>query len=101
MITSKDIMIRLQAPRFFTETDEVILSANVHNYTDEKREFDVALELDGGQLGLIDAAVATQKVEVEAGGDRRVNWRVRALQEGQALVRIKGTTTDGKGDAME
>ena len=31
IITSKDLLVRLQAPRFFVEKDEVVLSANVHN----------------------------------------------------------------------
>ncbi len=32
LITSKNLLLRLQAPRFFIEKDEVVLSANVHNY---------------------------------------------------------------------
>jgi hypothetical protein len=32
VVTRKDLIVRLQAPRFFMETDEVVLSANVHNY---------------------------------------------------------------------
>ncbi len=32
VVTRKDLIVRLQAPRFFVETDEVVLSANVHNY---------------------------------------------------------------------
>ena len=31
-ITRKDLIVRLQAPRFFMERDLVVLSANVHNY---------------------------------------------------------------------
>ncbi len=31
IVTSKDLLVRLQAPRFFIEKDEVVLSANVHN----------------------------------------------------------------------
>ena len=30
--TKKDLLVRLQAPRFFTQKDEVVLSANVHNH---------------------------------------------------------------------
>ena len=35
IVTSKDLIIRLQAPRFFVEKDEVTLSAVVHNYHKE------------------------------------------------------------------
>jgi len=101
VITSKDIMVRLQAPRFFTESDEVTLSANVHNYTGEKREFEVALEIEGEQLALIEERSVTQAIEIEPGGDQRINWIVRAEEEGEALVRVIAKTDGGKGDAME
>src|SRR5262249_7286903 len=32
VFTKKDLIVRMQAPRFFVQKDEVILSANVHNY---------------------------------------------------------------------
>ena len=31
VVTTKNLILRLQAPRFFVEKDEVVLSANVHN----------------------------------------------------------------------
>ena len=31
IVTTKDLLVRLQAPRFFVQKDEVVLSANVHN----------------------------------------------------------------------
>ena len=36
VITRKDLIVRMQAPRFFVEKDEVVLSANVHNYLDNE-----------------------------------------------------------------
>ncbi len=38
VVTRKDLIVRLQAPRFFVEKDEVVLSANVHNYLKTKKE---------------------------------------------------------------
>ena len=52
--TKKDLIVRLQAPRFFTQKDEVVLSANVHNYF--KKEKKLSLEMDGGTLAVIDEA---------------------------------------------
>jgi uncharacterized protein YfaS (alpha-2-macroglobulin family)/tetratricopeptide (TPR) repeat protein len=48
--TSKDLLVRLQAPRFFVERDEVVLSANVHNYTDEDQRVRVTVDLGDGAL---------------------------------------------------
>jgi len=45
VVTRKDLIIRLQAPRFFVQTDEVVLSAIVHNYLKTKKNVQVALEL--------------------------------------------------------
>ena len=53
VITSKDVIIRLQAPRFFTQKDEVVLSANVHNFLKEKKSFKVSLEMEGNCLAVI------------------------------------------------
>ena len=37
VVTRKDLIVRLQAPRFFVQNDEVVLSANVHNYLKTKK----------------------------------------------------------------
>ena len=37
VVTRKDLIVRLQAPRFFVQTDEVVLSAIVHNYLKTKK----------------------------------------------------------------
>ena len=50
IITTKDLLVRLQAPRFFVEKDEVVLSANVHNKLKTKKSVQVVLELDGSVL---------------------------------------------------
>ena len=35
VVTRKNLIVRLQAPRFFVQKDEVVLSANVHNYLED------------------------------------------------------------------
>ncbi|HYW77954.1 MAG TPA: alpha-2-macroglobulin family protein, partial [Thermoguttaceae bacterium] len=99
VVTRKDLIIRLQAPRFFVQTDEVVLSAVVHNYLKTKKSVQVALELDGDVLEPIEKQTL-QTVEIEPGGDTRVDWRVRVLDEGEAVVRMKALT-DEDSDAME
>ena len=49
VVTRKDLIIRLEAPRFFVQTDEVVLSAVVHNYLKAKKSVQVVLDL-GGRL---------------------------------------------------
>ncbi len=50
IVTTKDLLVRLQAPRFFVEKDEVVLSANVHNKLKTRKAVQVVLELDGSVL---------------------------------------------------
>ncbi len=98
VVTKKDLLVRLQAPRFFVQKDEVVLSANVHNYLKTDKDVRVALELDGGVLSPM-ADLRTQ-VRISAGGEKRVDWRVRVATEGEAIVRVKAIT-DEESDAME
>jgi uncharacterized protein YfaS (alpha-2-macroglobulin family)/tetratricopeptide (TPR) repeat protein len=98
--TSKDIIVRLQAPRFFTERDEVILSANVHNYTQQEQKIRVALEVSAGVL-LKEQPVVW--VTVPAHGEQRVNWRavVQAVPaSGKAEIAVMAQTQED-GDAMK
>ena len=41
VVTRKDLIVRLQAPRFFVQKDEVVLSANVHNYLAAEKDVTV------------------------------------------------------------
>ncbi|MEO2022429.1 MAG: MG2 domain-containing protein, partial [Pirellulaceae bacterium] len=98
VVTRKDLILRLQAPRFFIQKDEVVLSANVHNYLAEAKEVQVTIDLPGDNLVAIDAPTTT--VMIPANGEKRVDWRVKVVREGTATVRMKALT-DVESDAME
>jgi uncharacterized protein YfaS (alpha-2-macroglobulin family) len=98
VVTRKDLILRMQTPRFFVQKDEVVLSANVHNYLKTKKSVQVALELEGTTLEPL--GQLTQTAEVDPKGEKRIDWRVRVLDEGTATVRMKALT-DEESDAME
>jgi len=116
VVTRKDLIIRLQAPRFFVQKDEVVLSANVHNYLKSAKSVKVVLELGVHSAAGTDARLAAagtaaqtplsaldpleQAVEVKPNGEARVDWRVEVLDEGEAVIRMKALT-DEESDAME
>lgn len=108
VVTSKKLLVRLQAPRFFTQKDEVVLSANVHNYLKTKKSVQVSLELDGPCLVPMGAHKKQAKggyalpktVEIAANGEARVDWRVKVAQPGKAIVRMKALS-DEESDAMQ
>lgn len=98
VITRKDLLVRMQSPRFFVQKDEVVLSANIHNYLAHTKNVAVSMELDGDQLVAIDPL--TVQTEVESGGESRVDWRVKVVREGEATIRMFAVT-DEESDAME
>jgi hypothetical protein len=98
VVTKKDLLLRLQAPRFFTQKDEVVLSANVHNYLKNEKDVTVSLEVEGNSLQILGSS--SQKVKIAANGEKRVDWRVKVTSEGQAVVRMKAIT-DEESDAMQ
>ncbi|MCP4174371.1 MAG: alpha-2-macroglobulin, partial [Fuerstiella sp.] len=98
IISSKDLIIRPQTPRFFTETDLITLSAVVHNYLDNAKSATVVLETEGGQLRTL--GNSKQVVQIPAGGEVRVDWNVQVVASGTAKVRMKALT-DEESDATE
>lgn len=98
IVTTKNLLVRMEAPRFFVETDEVVLSAIVHNRLKSSKSVRNVIEFDGKSLAPLDPIEKT--VEVAAGGEMRVDWRVKAAAEGDAVVRMKALT-DEESDAVE
>ncbi|HEV3301484.1 MAG TPA: MG2 domain-containing protein [Planctomycetaceae bacterium] len=98
VITTKNLLVRMEAPRFFVETDEVVLSAIVHNRLKSSKSVRTVIEFDGKSLVPLDPA--EKMIEVAAGGETRVDWRVKAAVEGEAVVRMKALT-DEESDAVE
>ncbi|RYG61163.1 hypothetical protein EON80_24135, partial [bacterium] len=93
--TKKDLLVRLQAPRFFVERDQVVISANVHNYSDKAKS--VAVQLESG-LKLIGAAAQT--VQIAAGEEKRLDWTATIESAGEASLQITART-DSDSDAVK
>lgn len=87
--TRLPLLVRLQAPRFFVEGDECVVSLNLDNRTDEPIEAKPSLSIEGlrvlgflGDEGLREQAPET--VTLPANGGMRLDWRVRAEEMGSA-----------------
>jgi uncharacterized protein YfaS (alpha-2-macroglobulin family) len=100
IVTTKDLLVRIQAPRFFVEKDEVVLSANVHNKLKTNKAVQVVMEFDGSVLQPLSETTMAQTVEIAAGSEHRVDWRVKVAHEGQAIIRMKALT-DQESDAAQ
>jgi len=117
-ISRKDVIVRMQKPRFLTQNDEAVLSAIVHNYLDSEKTVQVSLEFDAEnadspRLTLVEDAdgaalnapgigtnAATRTVVVPASGETRVDWLVKAQNVGAATLTMKALT-DEESDAIQ
>ncbi|MHC4089261.1 MAG: alpha-2-macroglobulin family protein [Planctomycetota bacterium] len=95
VITRKDIIARLQAPRFLVEGDEPLLTVIAHNYLPEEKTVRVTLESSGEiEIGpaIVDGEPSGQpssaavQVQVPPNGEVAVDFPARALVAGRARL---------------
>jgi hypothetical protein len=94
--TRKNLMVRLRTPRFFTQGDELRVSAVIDNYLAADKEVLAVLNATG--LKLLEKN--EKKVRVSAGGNALVEWRAVVESPGSAWVTAKALT-DEESDAMQ
>jgi uncharacterized protein YfaS (alpha-2-macroglobulin family) len=92
----KNLVLRLTAPRFFTEGDEMTISAIVHNYLASDKTVRVSLETQG--LEILEGG--TRDIAVASRGEAKVDYRVRAQGVRKAVLLGKALT-DEESDALE
>ncbi len=100
--TQKPLIARLEGPRFFVVGDEATISGLFDNRTNEALRVKPDLAAEGLDL----LTQAPKFVEVPAGGQARVDWRVRVVVAGTAKLKLtarSGELSDGmeKTFAME
>ena len=100
-VTRRNLLVRLQTPRFLVQRDEAVLSAIVNNDFASDKQVRVRLEIDGGtQLELMPGVAEEQIVQVKSHGQIRVDWRTRAIAEGDVKLRVSAIA-DEASDAVE
>ncbi len=97
VIARKDLILRLETPRFVTDGDTVTLSSIVHNYLKAGKQTQISLQVTGGGQ-LIGQARETATIPEQ--GQHRVDWRVTATQTGELHLLAKALT-DTESDAVE
>ena len=86
--TQKSVQVRMQAPRFFTERDEVVISGIVRNEFDEAIDVRTQLEIPGdGPLRCLDAL--ERRLELGPKSEIRVDWTVRVVHSGEARLTMR------------
>jgi alpha-2-macroglobulin len=96
VLARKDLILRLETPRFATEGDTITVSGIIHNYLDADKSTKISVEVTGGQL----LNAPTQTLTIAKQGEQRVDWKISTTQVGQVRLLAKALT-DTESDAVE
>jgi uncharacterized protein YfaS (alpha-2-macroglobulin family) len=97
VIATQDLIVRLALPRFYTQYDEGVLSAIVHNYTDRPQQ--VRLSLAASPQFRFQQSLF-QNLTIKPEGSARYDWHALVKQAGQGTVQVKAIGQTA-GDALE
>jgi uncharacterized protein YfaS (alpha-2-macroglobulin family) len=113
IIVRKNLLIRIEPPRFFRQGDEVVVSTIVHNYLEKEKEVKVSFNVNGltligskiNQLGysnkLSSNELHSYKIKINKNSDVRIDWRIKVTEPaGMALLKASALT-DEESDAVE
>ena len=95
VIARKEMIVRLQTPRFFTQNDETVISAVAHNYLAGEKSVKIELQVEGLEV----EGALERIVKIAPKGQTRIDWKARVRRAGSAIVTVKALS-DEDSDAM-
>jgi len=96
VVSTKDLLVRLETPRFLTQKDKLFIGGVVHNYTKKSQKIRVWLEAEGVELKETEKKIATLAPE-EA---KDFYWQIEAKEPGEAKITMLCMGSDAN-DAMQ
>ena len=96
VVARKDVIMRLETPRFLTQGDVATLSGVVHNYLKASKATQISIEVSGAQL----LTSGKETVTIQKEGEHRIDWQISAPNVGQVKVLAKALTNT-ESDAVE
>ncbi|MBZ0203411.1 MAG: carboxypeptidase regulatory-like domain-containing protein [Ignavibacteria bacterium] len=98
IITRKDLLVRMETPRFFQQNDEVTISTIVHNYLETEKETKLSLKTENLEIiGDSNEKVFTMGKNEE----KRIDWRVK-VNDPMGFAKLTATAlTNEESDAVE
>jgi uncharacterized protein YfaS (alpha-2-macroglobulin family) len=96
VLARKNLILRLETPRFLTEGDTATISGIVHNYLNSDKSAEIELQVNGAKL----VGQAKQTLNVPQNGEVRVDWRIQAPQVGQVSLLAMAKTNE-ESDGVE
>jgi uncharacterized protein YfaS (alpha-2-macroglobulin family) len=113
IISRKDLLVRMETPRFFREGDEMTVSTIVHNYLDEKKKTKITFNTEN--IKLVGSQVNSKgynsninkdrngvyEIVIDKNGELRIDWTVKVDNPlGEAKLTAQALTNE-ESDAVE
>lgn len=95
VVARKDLLVRMETPRFLVQGDEIVIATTVHNYLSSEKQTKV--ELTGTNVTLSESS---RTITIPANGEQRLDWRLTAPTTGSTMLTVKALTNE-ESDAME
>lgn len=107
VISRKDLLVRMEVPRFFRMNDELVISTIVHNYLTEKKK--TKISFDAGILELVSSSInqkgfdkgqgrkslSSYEVEIPANSELRIDWKIKITKPiGDAVLKAEALTNE-------
>ena len=112
IISTKNLLIRVETPRFLTQGDEVTISTIVHNYLNTTKK--TRIEFNAENLKLISSEINSKldfknlsyiknfyEVMLPANSEIRIDWRVKSETTKNEAVFRAAALTNEESDAIE
>ncbi len=95
IIVTKNLLVRMETPRFMTLGDKLLIATTVHNYLSSPKEVKIMLESNGLVVK------GTEKIiKLGPNDDKRVDWEVNTQYITDASLQVKALTNE-ESDAMK
>ncbi len=112
IISSKNLLIRIETPRFLTQGDEVTISTIVHNYLDKNKR--TRIEFNVENLKLVSSEINSKidfkyfseiknvyEINLPANSEIRIDWLMKTEGTNSEAVFRASALTDEESDAIE
>ncbi len=98
VITRKDLLVRMETPRFMQQNDEVTVSTIIHNYLDNTKQTRVKFISENAQLL---NAENEKTISIAPDTDVRLDWKIKVTQPVGEAKFYAEALTDEESDALE
>ncbi len=108
-ITRKDLIIRMETPRYLREKDEITISTMIHNYLNEEKLTQITLEAKNALVkkSYLDnssenpSADNQWKIKIQKDSEIRINWVVKVDNPVKEIILTAKALTNEESDAVE